>query len=79
MQKKYPDMSFESSSIKHLGASEYQVVGALTVKDVTKTISLPFTYFGFKQHLFEPKLNVTGFEAKSNLDRPEYNVGDGRI
>lgn len=77
--KKYPEMTFESKSIKHLGKSNYQVVGTLTIKGVTKTISLPFIYFGFKQHPFNPKLNVAGFEARMNIDRLEYNVGDGKF
>lgn len=76
--KKFPEMSFKSQSIKHLGTNNYQVIGQLTVKDVSKTITLPFIYFGFKQHPLNPKLDVAGFEARLNIDRLEYNVGTGK-
>jgi len=66
--KKFSEMSFESKTIKHLGANNYQVIGTMTVKDVSKTITLPFIYFGFKQHPFNPKLDVAGFEASMNTD-----------
>lgn len=77
--KKYPEMSFESKTIKHLGANNYQVEGTLTIKDVSKTITLPFIYFGFKQHPFDPKLDVAGFEARMSIDRLEYGVGNGKF
>ncbi len=76
--KKFPEMSFESQKIKHLGASNYEVIGKMTVKDVSKTITLPFIYFGFKQHPLNPKLDVAGFEARLNIDRLAYNVGTGK-
>lgn len=77
--KKFPEMSFESKSIKHLGANNYQVIGTMKVKDVNKTITLPFIYFGFKQHPFNTKLDVAGFEARMNIDRLEYKVGNGKF
>lgn len=77
--KKYPEMSFESTAIKHLGANNYQVAGTLTIKDVSKTITLPFNYFGFKTHPFNPNLDVAGFEARMNIDRLGYNVGNGKF
>ena len=77
--KKFPEMSFVSNTITHVGANNYNVVGTMTVKDVSKTISLPFIYFGFKQHPFNPKLDVAGFEAHMNIDRLEYNVGNGKF
>jgi polyisoprenoid-binding protein YceI len=77
--KKSPEMSFESKAIKHLGANNYQVEGTLTIKDVSKTITLPFIYFGFKQHPFDPKLDVAGFEARMRIDRLEYGVGNGKF
>ena len=76
--KKFPEMSFESKSIKHLEANNYQVVGTMTVKDVSKTITLPFIYFGFKQHPLQPKLDVAGFETRMVIDRLAYNVGNGK-
>ncbi len=77
--KKFPEMSFESETIKHLGANNYQVIGTMTVKDVSNKITLPFIYFGSKQHPFDPKLEVAGFEARMNIDRLGYKVGGGKF
>jgi polyisoprenoid-binding protein YceI len=76
---KYPEMSFESKTIKHLEANNYQVQGTLTIKDVSKTVTLPFIYFGYKKSPFNPKLDVAGFEARLNIDRLEYHVGSGKF
>lgn len=77
--KKFPEMTFESKSIKHMGASNYVVEGTMTVKDVRKSINLPFIFFGSKQHPFNPKLEVAGFEARMNIDRLAYQVGNGKF
>jgi polyisoprenoid-binding protein YceI len=76
---KYPEMSFESKTIKHLEANNYQVQGTLTIKDVSKTVTFPFIYFGHKKSPFNPKLDVAGFEARLSIDRLEYNVGSGKF
>ena len=77
--KKYPEMAFESKAIKHMGGSNYVVEGVMTIKDVRQSINLPFTYFGSKQHPFNPKMEVAGFEARMNIDRLAYNVGNGKF
>lgn len=76
---KYPVMSFESKAIKHMEANNYQVEGTLTIKDVSKTVTLPFIYYGFKKSPFNPKLDVAGFEARLNIDRLAYHVGSGKF
>jgi polyisoprenoid-binding protein YceI len=77
--KKYPEMTFKSSAIKHLEGNRYTVAGTLTIKDVTQNITVPFTYFGSKPNPFNPKQLVAGFEAHMNLDRLSYHVGNGRF
>jgi polyisoprenoid-binding protein YceI len=77
--KRFPDMTFESKSISHIRDNDYRVRGMLTIKDVTKEVDIPFTYFGFKQHPFNPKQDVAGFEARLAIDRLEYNVGNGKF
>ena len=53
--------------------------GTLTVKDVSKTVSVPFAFFGIKQSPFDKDSVVAGFEARLAIDRPEYNVGTGKF
>lgn len=76
---KYPVMTFKSSSIKHLQADQYSVEGTLTVKDVSRNVTVPFTFFGSKPHPFNPQQLVAGFEARMTIDRLEYHVGGGKF
>jgi len=52
---KYPKMTFKSTAIKHVKDDQYMVEGKLTVKDVTQTVSVPFTFFGVTAHPFDKK------------------------
>lgn len=76
---KYPEMTFKSDAIDHLGGDKYSVVGTLTVKDVSRTITVPFTYFGTTANPFNPKQLVAGFEARMTIDRLQYHVGAGKF
>ncbi|MDX9786532.1 MAG: YceI family protein [Desulfobacterales bacterium] len=76
---KYPEMTFKSTAIAHAGGDQYTVEGTMTVKDVSQKITLPFTFFGAKQHPFDPKLEVAGFEARMDIDRLAYHVGYGKF
>lgn len=77
--KEYPQMSFESQSISHKQGNQYVAQGVMKIKDVSKKIDLPFTFFGSKQHPFNPKQEVAGFEAKMTIDRLSYHVGNGKF
>lgn len=77
--KKYPEMSFESQSIMHKQGSQYVAQGVMKIKDVSKKIDLPFTFFGTKQNPFNDKQEVAGFEAKMTVDRLAYQVGNGKF
>ena len=72
-------MTFKSSAVKHVKDNQYTVEGKLTVKDVSKSISVPFTFFGIKDFPFDPKSEVSGFEAHLTIDRMAYNVGGGKF
>ena len=49
----------------------------MTVKDVSKIVSVPFTFFGTKQSPFDEDSEAAGFEARLVIDRLEHNVGTG--
>lgn len=76
--KKYPAMTFKSTRITHKQGNQYVVEGNMTVKDVTKTVSIPFTFFGTQDHPFNPEETVAGFEARFTIDRLAYGVGTGK-
>lgn len=77
--KKYPEMSFKSTGITHKQGNQYVVEGNLTVKDVTKPVAILFTFFGTQDNPFDPKVTVSGFEARFTIDRLAYGVGNGKF
>lgn len=66
---KYPTANFEASSFKSLGGANYQAVGVLSIKGVTKPLTLPFT------------LVITGDTARMTanvaVNRLAFGVGQG--
>ena len=77
--KKYPAMTFNSTAVEHVKDDQYMVKGTMTVKDVSKTVSVPFTFMGTKTHPFDKKSEVAGFEARMTIDRLAYHVGGGKF
>ncbi len=77
--KKYPLITFESKKITKAGGNKYLVDGNLTIKDVTKPITLFLTYFGMKENPLRPGETIAGFESRLTIDRLEYNVGNGKF
>ena len=75
--KKFPTMTFKCTRINQLEGNKFEIVGNLTVKDVTKEIKVPFTYFAVKDNPGKPDEMVAGFEGTFTIDRLEYNVGNG--
>jgi polyisoprenoid-binding protein YceI len=65
----YPKAVFKAQSFKALGGGRYQAIGTLTLRGVTKPLTLPFT------------LVITGPDAKMNatlgLNRLAFGVGQG--
>jgi polyisoprenoid-binding protein YceI len=76
--KKYPFMSFKSTSIKQREGNKYIAEGTMTVKDVSQNIAVPFKFFGIRSNPFADNSEVAGFEARLTIDRLEYNVGNGK-
>lgn len=77
--KKFPTMRFNSSAVKHVKDNQYLVEGKMTVKDVSETVSVPFTLLGVKVAPFDDKSEVAGFEARMTIDRLAYHVGGGKF
>jgi polyisoprenoid-binding protein YceI len=68
---RFPKASFVTRSFKDLGGGRYQAVGDLTVRGVSRPLTLPFT------------LNVTGDQAKVSgqavVLRNQFGVGQGQF
>ncbi|HCV43155.1 MAG TPA: hypothetical protein DGH68_06700 [Bacteroidetes bacterium] len=69
---KYPKMSFVSTSVKPLSDYELQVVGDLTMRGVTKEITLDVVYNGTVSGFGGNR--VAGFEIRTKLNRFDFGL-----
>lgn len=69
--EKYPEIKFQSTSVKKVGEGKYVALGTLTIKDVTKTVEIPFTLATGKGMRGEARLGV---EATLAINRYDYHV-----
>lgn len=68
----YPTISFRSTSVEQTGDAGYRVVGDLTIKDVTKPVSIDFEYTGAAVDPFGN--HRIGFEGNTTINRKEWGV-----
>lgn len=65
---KYPTMRFQSTKVEKLVKGGYKLTGKLTIKDVTRDVSFPFTV--------EPAANGGQLlRGELEINRMDYNVG----
>ncbi len=76
---KFPEMTFTSTKISHKMGNQYELEGNMTIKDVTKNITLVFEFLNPTQHPFDKKNNVGGFITKFIIPRLDYHVGNGKF
>jgi polyisoprenoid-binding protein YceI len=68
---KYPEIRFQSASVRKVGDDQYVAVGTLTIRDVSKQVEIPFTLAQGKGPKGEPRLGV---EGALTLSRYDYHV-----
>ena len=67
-----PTITFKSTSVKPTGKDTYEVTGNLTMRGVTKPITLPITFLGEGK---DPWGNEKmGFELQTTLNRKDYGI-----
>ena len=71
--EKFPELRFRSKRIEKVGDDAYRVIGELTIRDVTREVSLDVEYGGRAK---DPWGNERiGFVAKTALDRKDFGLG----
>lgn len=75
----YPKITFKSNSIEKVSDSRYNLKGTMTMKGVSKNITIPVTFHGVKNHPSVKGTRVAGLSGKFTVNRLEYNVGDGKF
>ena len=70
--EKFPTMKFESKSWKKTGEDQFDVAGDLTIKGITKPITVEFESTGSAR---DPFGNVRiGFEGQTTLSRKDWGL-----
>lgn len=72
---KFPEMTFKSKSVERGGKDGFVVNGDLTIKNVTKPVSLPFS---LTNAIKDPWGNTRfGVEAHAKIDRRDFGINYG--
>jgi polyisoprenoid-binding protein YceI len=70
--ERYPVITFQSRRIEEAGHDRYRVVGDLTIRDVTREVTLDATYEGRAR---DPYGNERiGFSARTTLNRRDFGL-----
>ena len=68
----YPQITFVSTAVRQLDESTFELVGDLTIKGVTNSITIPFEFEGSAT---DPFGNVrVGFEGSVAISRRDYGI-----
>ncbi len=68
----YPEITFESTEITWTGENAFDVTGKLTIKGVTRSVTVPVTLEG---QATDPFGNVrVGFEGSTTINRRDFGV-----
>ncbi|NTU62694.1 MAG: YceI family protein [Chloroflexi bacterium] len=70
--EKYPYLTFKSKRVEVKGANRARLIGDLTIRDVTKEVSLDVEYNGLAKSPWGT--TNAGFSAKTSIKRKEWNL-----
>ena len=68
----YPEITFTSTSVEQVGADDYRVTGDLTIKGITKPVTVDLEYTGSATDPFGNQR--IGFEGKTTINRKDWGV-----
>lgn len=68
----YPELRFVSTAVELLDAETWRITGDLTIKDVTRPVSIDFTSTGIAR---DPFGNLrAGFEGETSINRKDWGL-----
>ncbi|MEU4672843.1 YceI family protein [Amycolatopsis sp. NPDC023774] len=68
----YPEITFVSTGITQTGDTSFDVTGDLTIKGVTKSITIPFEFEGSSKDPYG--LDRVGFDGSTTISRKDYGI-----
>lgn len=74
---KFPEITFRSTKVNVIGRNKVRIDGELTLRGVTRPMTLHATYNGgYAGHPFDPQARI-GFSAHGELKRSEFGISYG--
>ncbi len=71
----HPTLTFQSTKAERVGASDYEVTGDLTIRGVTRPVTLDMHYLGrWRTPYNEARVTRVGFTGTARLDRHDFGV-----
>ncbi|HET6501252.1 MAG TPA: YceI family protein [Amycolatopsis sp.] len=68
----YPEVTFTSTGIRQSAEDTFDVTGDLTIRNVTKQVTIPFTFEGSAE---DPFGNARlGFEGATTINRKDFGI-----
>lgn len=68
----YPEITFVSTGVSQDGPTAFELTGDLTIKDVTRSVTIPFEFEGAAT---DPFGNArVGFEGSVTINRKDYGI-----
>ncbi|MEV7971205.1 YceI family protein [Sphaerisporangium sp. NPDC088356] len=68
----FPVITFVSTAVEQVGATEFRLTGDLTIKDVTRSISIDFEYTGSAKDAYGAER--AGFEGRTVVNRKDFGI-----
>lgn len=68
----YPQLTFESKNFEKVGEGEYKVTGDMTIRDVTKEVTLDVVHGGTVTDPYGQ--TKAGFEVTGSINRKEFGL-----
>src|SRR5919106_1722066 len=70
--EKWPVMTFRSTAVRHTGGANFELDGELTIRDVTRPLTLSGEYLGTDTN--PSSKTILAATAKATLEREDWNV-----
>ena len=71
--EKWPEITFRGARIERKDDTHYSVTGDLTIRDVTREVTLAVEYIGQDAHPFS-KRTIAVFHAETEIDRNDFGL-----
>ncbi|MFN4763163.1 YceI family protein [Gillisia sp. Q332] len=75
--EKHPNITFKSKGFEKKSGANYVVHGDLTIRGITRKVTVPFEITGEMDHPMKEGTKLMGLSFNTNLDRTDYKVGVG--